>query len=215
MTNSTRRIIAGLLLALAALSARPAAAADTIKIAYVDPFSGPFASGGDEFLKIFKVLFDRVNARGGALGKKFELVPFDDKLQPAEALIALKAITDQNIPFVLHCTGSNVGAALIDGVSKHNARNPDNKVLYLNCGALATELTNEKCDYWHFRFSGNVEMRAVARVKALPKDITKVYLLNQDYLFGQSVRNDTKKWLEKLRPDIQIVGDELMPFGKV
>ena len=194
---------------------RPASAEDTIKIAYVDPFSGPFASGGDEFLKIFKVLFDRQNAKGGALGKKFELVPFDDKLQPAEALIALKNITDQNIPFIMQCTGSNVGAALIDGVSKHNARNPDNRILYLNCGALATELTNEKCDFWQFRFAGSVDMRAAARIKSLPKDVTKVYLLNQDYLFGQSIQHDTKKWLEKLRPDIQIVGDELMPFGKV
>ena len=47
------------------------------------------------------------------------------------------------------------------------------------------------------------------------QDVKKVYLLNQDYLFGQSVQRDTKKWLAKLRPDIQIVGDELMPFGKV
>jgi branched-chain amino acid transport system substrate-binding protein len=130
-------------------------------------------------------------------------------------LIALKNITDQNIPFVMQCTGSNVGAALVDGVSKHNARNPDIRILYLNCGALATELTNEHCDFWQFRFTGNVEMRAAARVKALPKDVTKVYLLNQDYLFGQSVQHDTRKWLAKLRPDIQVVGDELMPFGKV
>lgn len=104
---------------------------------------------------------------------------------------------------------------MIDGVAKHNTRNPDNRVLYLNCGAWATELTNEKCDYWHFRFTGNVEMRAVARVKALPKNITKVYLLNPDYLGGQSIQRDTRKWLEKLRPDVQIVGDELMPLGKV
>ena len=179
---------------------RPVVAEDTIKIAYVDPFSGPFASGGDEFLKVFAFILDRVNAAGGALGRKFELVPFDDKLQPAEALIALKNITDQNIPFVMQCTGSNVGAALVDGVSKHNARNPDNRVLYLNCGALATELTNEKCDFWQFRFAGNVEMRAAARIKALPKDVKKVYLLNQDYLFGQSMQHDTRKWLAKLRP---------------
>src|SRR6201986_469287 len=194
---------------------RPVLAEETIKLAYTDPFSGPFASGGDEFLKNFQFIIARKNAMGGALGRKFELVPFDDKLQPAEALIALKSMTDQNIPFVMHCTGSNVGAALIDGGSKHNARNPDNRILYLNCGALATELTNEQCDFWQFRFTGNVEMRAVARVKALPKSVTKVYLLNQDYLFGQSIHRDTKKWLAKLRPDIQIVGDELMPFGKV
>src|ERR1700760_1722064 len=194
---------------------RPGLAEETIKLAYTDPFSGPFASGGDEFLKNFQYIIARKNAAGGPLGRKYELVPFDDKLQPAEALIALKSMTDQNIPFVMHCTGSNGGAALVDAVSKHNARNPDSRIIYLNCGALATELTNEKCDFWHFRFAGSVEMRAAARIKALPKDVTKVYLLNQDYLFGQSVQHDTRKWLAKLRPDIQIVGDELMPFGKV
>src|ERR1700691_4246944 len=193
----------------------PAVAEETIKLAYTDPFSGPFASGGDEFLKNFQYIIARKNAAGGALGRKYELVPFDDKLQPAEALIALKSMTDQNIPFVMHCTGSNVGAALIDAVSKHNARNPDNRILYLNCGALATELTNEQCDFWHFRFAGSVDMRAAARIKSLPADLKKVYLLNQDYLFGQSIQHDTKKWLAKLRPDIEIVGDELMPFGKV
>src|ERR1700761_1012199 len=194
---------------------QPAAAEETIKLAYTDPFSGPFASVGDEFLKAFQFIVARKNAMGGALGRKFEIVPFDDKLQPAEALIALKNMTDQNIPFVMHCTGSNVGSALIDAVSKHNARNPDNRILYLNCGALATELTNEQCDFWHFRFAGSVDMRAAARIKALPPDLKKVYLLNQDYLFGQSIQKDSKKWLAKLRPDIEIVGDELMPFGKV
>ena len=194
---------------------RPVAAEETIKLAYTDPFSGPFASGGDEFLKVFQFIIARRNAAGGPLGRKYELVPFDDKLQPAEALIALKSMIDQNIPFVMHCTGSNVGSALIDAVSKHNARNPDNRILYLNCGALATELTNEQCDFWHFRFAGSVDMRAAARIKALPADLKKVYLLNQDYLFGQSIQKDSKKWLAKLRPDIEIVGDELMPFGKV
>src|ERR1700743_2096881 len=189
---------------------RPALAEDTIKIAYTDPFSGPFASGGDEFLKAFQFIIARKNVMGGALGRKYELVPFDDKLQPAEALIALKSMTDQNIPFVAQCTGSNVGAALIDGVSKHNARNPDNRILYLNCGALATELTNEQCDFWQFRFTTNVDQRAAARIESLPKDVKKVYLLNQDYLFGQSVQNATRKYLAKERPDVQIVGDELM-----
>jgi branched-chain amino acid transport system substrate-binding protein len=115
----------------------------------------------------------------------------------------------------MHCVGSNVGAAMIEGVSKHNARNPDNRILYLNCGALATELTNEQCDFWHFRFSGSVDMRTAARIKALPADLKTVYLLNQDYLFGQSVRDGLVKWLAAYRPDIKVVADELMPFGKV
>ena len=209
------RLAAGALLAWVGFLASPARAQDTIKVAYVDPLSGPFASGGDQFLKVFNYIVADINAHGGAAGRKFEIVPFDDKLQPSEALIALKTITDQNIPFLAQCTGSNVGAALIDAVAKNNARNPDNRVIYLNCGALATELTNEKCDFWQFRFTGSVEMRAYARIKTLPQSVKKVYLLNQDYLFGQSVQHDTMKFLAQLRPDIQIVGNELMPFGQV
>jgi branched-chain amino acid transport system substrate-binding protein len=199
--------------AIAGWSAR--AADDTIKIGYIDPFSGAFASGGDASLKMFQFILDYINGKGGALGKKFELVTFDDKLQPSEALIALKNVTDQNIPFVMSCVGSNVGSALIDAVNKHNERNPDNRVLLLNCGALATELTNEQCSFWHFRFIGNVAMRAVARIKSLPKTVTSVYFLNQDYLFGQSIEHDTKRYLAEYRPDIKIVADEFIPLMQI
>ena len=200
-------------LAIAGQSAR--AADDTIKIGYMDPFSGAFAAGGDAGLKTFQFILDYINARGGPLGKKFELVTFDDKLQPAEALIALKSITDQNIPFVMSCVGSNVGSALIDAVNKHNARNPDNRILQLNCGQLATELTNEQCSFWHFRFAGSVEMRAVARIKSLPQSVKSVYLMNQDYLFGQSIEKDTKRFLAEYRPDIKIVADEFIPLMQI
>ncbi len=213
--RSWRFLAFGALALLSAAIVRPARAEETIKIGYVDPLSGTFAQSGDQFLKVFHYVLDKINAKGGALGRKFELVPFDDKTQPAEALIALKNITDQNMPFVMQCSGSNVGAALIDGVAKHNARNPDNRVIYLNCGALADELTNEQCDFWHFRFAGDVGMRAQTLVAALPRELKSVYLLNQDYLFGQSIQKDTRTWLTKLRPDIKIVGDELIPFGKV
>jgi len=196
-------------------SGRPVLAEDTIKLAYTDPFSGPFASGGDEFLKAFQFIIARKNAAGGALGKKFELVPFDNKSQPSDALIALKSATDQNMPFIMQCSGSNIAAALIDATNKHNERNPDNRIIYLNCGAVAPELTNEQCSFWHFRFDLHAGMKAEVMVRALPKDTTKVYLINQDYLFGQSVQREVKNYLTKLRPDVQVVGDELIPLGKI
>ena len=203
------------LLGLAVAGEQSRAADATIKIGYIDPFSGAFASGGDASLKMFQFILDYINAKGGALGKKFELVTFDDKLQPAEALIAFKSVTDQNLPFVMSCVGSNVGSALIDAVNKHNARNPDNLILQLNCGQLATELTNEQCSFWHFRFVGSVEMRAVARIKSLPQSVKSVYLLNQDYLFGQSIEKDTKRFLAQYRPDIKIVADEFIPLMQI
>lgn len=213
MTPIITRLLAAAM--LVAAYAVPASAEDTIKIGYVDPLSGTFAQQGDASLKHFAFLFDRINAAGGALGKKFEIVPYDSKLQPAEALIALKSITDLNINFIMHCAGSNVAAALIDGVAKHNARNPGNRVLYLNCGALASDLTNDQCDFWHFRFDANTGMRAETLVRALPKTVQSVYLLNQDYLFGQTLQKETKQYLAKLRPDIKIAGEELIPLGKV
>jgi branched-chain amino acid transport system substrate-binding protein len=207
-------MLAGALIALIA-SLGGALAQGTIKIMYTDPLSGPFAQVGDANLKQMQYILDYINAKGGALGRKFELVPFDNKSQPSDALLALKSATDQNMPFIMQCSGSNIAAALIEAVDKHNTRNPDNRIVYLNCGAVATELTNEKCSFWHFRFDANVAMKAEVMARALPKTITKVYLLNQDYLFGQSVQRDVKTFLAKVRPDIQVVGDELIPLGKV
>ena len=193
----------------------PVVAAETIKIAFIAPFSGPFAPQGDWFLKQLNFTLDTVNRRGSAQGKQLELVTFDDKLQPAEAVIALKSVTDQSIPIVLQCIGSNVAAAMIDAVAKHNARNPDHRVIYLNCSALANDLTNEKCDFWHFRFAASVGMRVETLVRALPLTLTSVFLINQDYLYGQSVQADMRSFLTRLRPDIKILGDDLVALGKV
>ncbi|MEI8303150.1 MAG: branched-chain amino acid ABC transporter substrate-binding protein [Burkholderiales bacterium] len=199
----------------ATLAAAPAQAQATIKIAYTDPLSGPFAQVGDANLKQMQYIIDFINARGGALGRKFELVPMDNKSQPSDALLALKNATDQNMPFIMQCSGSNIAAALIEGIEKHNDRNPDNRIVYINCGAVATELTNDKCSFWHFRFDLNAAQKAETMIRALPKSITKIYLLNQDYLFGQSVQRDVKAFAAKLRPDLQVVGDELIPLGKI
>src|SRR5262245_26656018 len=102
-----------------------AEAQGTIKIAYTDPLSGPFAQVGDQNLKQFKYIIDYINGRGGALGRKFEIVAFDNKSQPSDALLALKSATDQNMPIIMQCSGSNIAAALIEAVDKHNERNPD------------------------------------------------------------------------------------------
>jgi branched-chain amino acid transport system substrate-binding protein len=215
MRDWLKRLTSTLLALGFALTTGTVYAQGTIKVMYTDPLSGPFAQVGDQNLQQFKYIIDYINGRGGALGRKFELVSFDNKSQPSEALLALKSATDQNIPVIMQCSGSNIAAALIEGVDKHNERNPTNRIVYVNCGAVATELTNEKCSYWHFRMDAHVGMKAETMVRALPKDVTKVYLLNQDYLFGQSVQRDVKTFLGKLRPDVKVVGDELIPLGKV
>src|SRR4051812_41401020 len=75
-------------------------AAETVKIAYINGVSGVFAVQGEEQLKVFRAAIDMVNAKGGVLGKSLEIVVFDSKNNPQEALLMLKQATDQNIQFV-------------------------------------------------------------------------------------------------------------------
>lgn len=213
MSGRILSTIAAILVALALGSA--ASAQETIRIGYTEGLSGPAADVGLQHLQQLQYIVDTANAQGGALGKKFELVAYDHKLQPSEALISLQSMIDRNIRFVVNYGPSNVAAALIDSIEKHNARNPDNRIVLLNTGAVATELTNEKCSFWHFRFDANAEQKALMLVRALPPETKKVYLLNQDYLFGQSVQRDASRFLAQYRPDVEIAGNELIPLQKI
>jgi len=58
-------------------------------------------------------------------------------------------------------------------------------------------------------------MRVATMVKGLPADVKSVYLMNQDYLYGQGVAADTKRFLGEWRPDVKIVGEEFIPLGKI
>ena len=59
---------------------------------------------------------------------------------------------------------ATIFGALIEAINKHNDRNPDSRIVYLNCGAVATELTNDQCSFWHFRFDLNVAQKAEVMV---------------------------------------------------
>ena len=101
-------------------------AADTIKIAHIDPLSGPFALQGESGSRHIQAAIDEINARGGVLGGiKLEMVELDNKSSPQESLVALKQAIDQGIHYVTQGNGSHVGHALSDGVLKHNQRNPN------------------------------------------------------------------------------------------
>jgi branched-chain amino acid transport system substrate-binding protein len=191
--------------------------AQTVKIAYIDPLSGAFANVGEQGLKHFQAMADEINAKGGLLGKKVEIVGFDNKVSPQEALNQLKRVTDQGIRYITQGNGSSVAAALIEAVNRHNERNPGKEILYLNYAAVDPAFTNDKCSFWHFRFDANSDMKmeSLTTWMAQNKDIKKVYLINQDYSFGHAVRKAARDYLARKRPDVQIVGDDLHPLGQV
>jgi branched-chain amino acid transport system substrate-binding protein len=194
-----------------------AMAQETVKIAYIDPLSGGGASIGEIGLKTFQFIAEELNAKGGLLGKKVEIVAFDNKTNPQESLIQAQKAIDQGIRILTQGNGSSVAGALTDFVSKYNERNPGKEVLYFNYAAVDPVLTNEKCNYWHFRWDANsdIKMEALTNYMKTVPAIKKLYLINQDYSFGESVRTAAKAMLAAKRPDIEIVGNELHPLLKI
>jgi branched-chain amino acid transport system substrate-binding protein len=211
------RVLAAACVATWALASGQSLAQDTIKIAYIDPLSGPGATVGEVGLKTFQYLADELNAKGGAAGKKFEILPFDNKTNPQESLVQVQKAVDAGARIITQGNGSSVAAALSDWVAKYNDRNPGKEVIYLNYAAVDPVLTNDKCTFSHFRWDANsdIKMEALTNYMKGQTGIKKVYLINQDYSFGQAVRATAVTMLKAKRPDVQIVGDELHPLLKV
>ena len=201
---------------VAAPAAGPVNLNQTVKIAWLDPLSGLMAAVGTNQLKSFQFLAERFSQKNKA-GVKFEIIGIDNKLSPQETTNALKSAIDQGARYVVQGNGSGPALAIIDALSKHNERNPGKEVLYLNYAAVDPDLTNSKCDYWHFRLDADTSMKMEALTAFMKDqaDIKKVYLINQNYSHGQQVSKFAKANLSAKRPDIQIVGDDLHPLAQV
>ena len=186
-----------------------------IKLALIEGLSGPNASGGEAVFRNLVWAIERVNARGGVPWGKSSvplvLERFDSQGQTQEALSAMRLAIDGGARIILQGNSSAVAAALIDAVNKHNARDPARRVVFLNYAAVDPALTNEKCSFWHFRFDAHADMRMAALMELLREDsaLKSVYLLGQDYSFGQSVLREARRQLAVQRPDVRIAGDEL------
>ena len=201
----------------------PLQAQDTkpIRLALIESMSGPFANTGEAVFRNLLWAVERVNARGGVKlpggARYLQLDRYDSKGQNEEALSALRAAMDDGARIVLQGNSSATAAALIDAIDKNNERDPARRVLFLNYSAVDPILTNERCSFWHFRFDAHTDMRVAALMEMMKDDksLKRVYLIGQDYSFGQSVLRESKRQLAELRPDVQIVGEELHPMGRV
>ena len=190
---------------------------ETVKIAMIEGLSGPFGNVGQNQLKSWQFVAESMNGAKNPAGVKFEIVGMDSKGSPQEALNTFKAAVDQGFRYIAQGNGSGAALALSDAVAKHNERNPGKEVVYLNYAAVDPALTNEKCNYWHFRLDADTSQKMEALtsfMKDQPK-VKKVYLLNQNYSHGQQVAKYFKEGMARKRPDASIVGDDLVPLGQV
>ena len=219
-----RVVCAGCLLAGLSMAALAQSAVAPIRIALIEGLSGPFANTGEAVMRNLVWAVERVNAAGGVPmsaqtggARPLLLERFDSKGQNEEALTALRAAIDSGARIVMQGNSSANALALIDAINKHNVREPQKRVLLLNYSAVDPVLTNEKCSFWHFRFDAHADMRMSALMSVIRDEATlkRVYLIGQDYSFGQAVAREARRQLSQWRPDITIVGDELHAIGRV
>jgi len=220
MTPRFRLLSLKTLVAVAAVATAIAAPAETMRLGLIEGLSGPFANAGEAVERNLLFAIERINARGVRVGGEplvLELVSLDSKGEVDGALQSLQAAADRNIRVVLQGNSSGVAAGIIGAIEKHNQRNPGREMLFLNYSAIDPALTRDKCSFWHFRFDADLEMRLTALLGALKDDrsVRRAYLINQNYSFGQEFARLARERLAQLRPDIEIVGDDLIPIGKV
>lgn len=184
-----KREIVPAVMMLAALGAMPAVAAP-VKIGLVETLSGPQASTGQVYRDAVRYAVDQINAAGGWNGEPVQLIQYDNQGGPSGAADKLKTAAAEGVQLIVQGASSAIGGQITEDVRKHNLRNPGREMVYINMGAEALDLTGEKCNFYHFRFAGNADVRTKALVQGMKKANalgTRVYAINQNYSWGQDM----------------------------
>ena len=215
ITNKFNGLLICALLSLGSISQ----AQEPVRIAFMDPLSGTFASIGTSGLKQIQFAADYLfNSRGGILdGRMIEIVALDNKQSPTDTQLQFRRAVSDGLQIIFQGNSSAVANTLSTTISRFNRRNPGKEVLQINYSAVDPILTEDNCSFWHFRFDAHAVMKldVLTDFIAMNEDIKSMYIIGQDYSFGHVVADNAIRLLNEKRPDIEIVGSEFHPIGQV
>ncbi len=207
-------MLRGHILALAcaaALASPPVWAAEPIKIGFPIPLSGPTAVYGEPVLKGAELAVSEINAKGGVLGRKLELLSRDSKANADEAVrVARELIIKNNVDFLVG-TLTSAEAPAVSTVAK------ENKIVFIAPTSKSTILTDEKHLHpYIFRVASNTDVEGVAGATLMArwKDVKTVATIAPDYAYGRDSIAAFIASLKKLRPDITIVDQQWPKLGE-
>jgi branched-chain amino acid transport system substrate-binding protein len=197
--------------ALASVMPLAALAQGPIKIGFPIPLSGPTAVYGVPILKGAEIAVADINAQGGVLGRKLELLPRDSKASPSEAVrLARELIVKNGVQF-LAGTLTSAEAPAVSTIAK------ENHVVFVAPSAKTVTLTDP--EHFHpyiFRAASNtlIEGQAGAIIMARWKDVHAVATIAPDYAYGHDAVAAFVAKLHELRPDIKIVDQAWPKLGE-
>jgi branched-chain amino acid transport system substrate-binding protein len=208
---------AALGLAAAGLSSTARAqAAGPIRIGVLLPLTGSQATYAPDCKLSAEIAVDQVNAAGGVLGRKLEIVYGDDKSNPNAALAAAKELMGKGIN--LFVGGLNTPSALaIAGIM------PDAKSVLITIGSVADSLTHESFNRNFFRITDSAYTRAQAQARLAAEQypsLTQWGAILPDVEFGHALWRSYSAGLRKFYPELakkapQIADPILFKFGAI
>src|SRR5690242_1741135 len=206
--RTIQRLAVLLAVAVLPLAAR---AADTIKIGFPIPLSGPTAVYGEPVLKGAELAVSEINAKGGVLGRKFELLARDSKANADEAVrLARELIIKNNVDF-LSGTLTSAEAPAVSTIAK------ENKIVFIAPTSKSTILTGaQHLHPYVFRIASNTDGDGLAGATLMARwqEVKKVATIAPDYAYGRDSMAGFIASLKKLRPDIEIVDQQWPKLGQ-
>jgi len=204
------RVAGGLVTTLALALATPVFAQAPIKIGDINSYSGIGAPFTGPYRAAVEMAADEVNAKGGLLGRKVEIVFRDDKGQPAEAVKhAQELVAGEQVVLIAGTFLSNVGLAVSDWAKQ-------NKTLFVVAEALTEALTWSKGHDHVFRVRPNTyEQGRMLAEKGAKLKYVKWAAIGPNYEYGKRAWETFRDRLKELKPEVEVVGEHWPTLGKL
>src|SRR5437773_346055 len=200
-----------ILLAVAALVAPAVAHAQKpIKVGMPMPLSGPPALVGEPASKGAQMYVEEINAKGGVLGRKLELLVRDSKADANEAVRqARELILKDNVEFLVGTLTSAEGPA-VSVVAK------ENKIVFIAPIPKTDQLTApDKLHPYIFRVASNTTIEGRSAAEIIAKwPVKRVATISPDYAYGQDVTKMFIEHLKKIAPQMEIVDQQWPKIGE-
>ncbi len=190
-------------LAMSASAQTPIRIGEINSYSAMPQFTQPYKQG-------WQLAVEEINAAGGLLGRKVEVIARDDAGKPEDALRhAIELTSQEKVDVLAGGFLSNVGLALADHAAK-------NKRLFVASEPLTDTLVWDKGNRYTFRLRPSTYMQAAMLVEEAAKLPAKRWAtLAPNYEYGQSAVASFKALLKAKRPDVEFVGEQWPVLGKI
>jgi branched-chain amino acid transport system substrate-binding protein len=186
-----KRLVASVILAAAFAPAAGLARAQDVKIAVVGPITGYNAVGGERMKRGAEMAVKDINAKGGVLGKRLDLIVADDACDPKRAIAAANDVAGKGVVFV---AGHLCSSASISASEVYNGAG----VLQMTPASTSTALTDDAAQRgWNnvFRTCGRDDAQGAFAGKYLADHYKgkRVAIVHDETAYGKSVADETMK----------------------